>query len=83
MAVELVLGPLGTASPSGLIESDDVFLWLWPRRNAVEDGGGSGSTCSSSEGGEDVFLGGEKERAFVGVCLSVAGGETLTLGVGG
>ena len=49
----------------------------------MEDGGGNGSTFSSVEAGEDDFFGGEYERKFIGFGMSLAGGVTLTVGVGG
>jgi len=50
-------------SATGVLDrdSEETFLW-WPRRKALADGGGSGST---SVGGEGVFFGGEMLRAVL------------------
>lgn len=70
VATDDVFGPSATF-PKALIANDEAFLW--PRRKAVADGGGSGSTCSREVGGDGAFFGGVKERPLVGVERSLTG----------
>jgi len=72
VAAEEVMAP-GGALAAGSMASEVAFLW--PRRNALAEGGGSGSTGCCEAGGGDVFFGGVKERPLAGVDLSVPGGE--------
>lgn len=72
-AADEVFGPSG-AETAGLMAREDAFLW--PRRKALADGGGRGSTFSRVVGGDGAFFGGVKERVF-----SPGGGEMLKLGL--
>lgn len=71
-----VLGP-----SEGLFEekAKEDSAFLWPRRKALADGGGKGSTGAC---GEAVFFGGVIARVELMDGLSAGGGETSARNTG-
>ena len=70
------LGPSGVGAFGSRASDESCFLW--PRRKALADGGGSGSKFC---GGVGAFLGGDELREPQGLGLTSLGGDTWTVGV--
>lgn len=62
-----------------LLKTRDDNAFLWPRRKALADGGGRGTT---SCGGLGDFLGGDELRDVKGLELISFGGDTSARKVG-
>jgi hypothetical protein len=76
--VKADFGPSVAVSFELVLRASDDTIFLWPRRNALAEGGGNGTT---SWGGLGDFLGGDEVRSN-GFEFKSTGGDTSARKVG-